>query len=144
MCFWPLHFLKVSPVFNSYIGQWFLEEPNKSSYCSQESIHSPFSRTGFKGTVPEITTGMEHCLNSRAKLQASMSPWPHKVMQSLSSGMSVLENGLFHCSSNSFVSLFLNKLLFGQKTSDYNRIPQGMHGRYRAKVNSCWLILSWG
>lgn len=34
------HFLKVSPVFNSYIGQWFLEEPNKPSCCSQESLYS--------------------------------------------------------------------------------------------------------
>lgn len=63
-----------------------------------------------------------HCLNLRAKLQASVSPWPH--LQSWASGTSVLANGLFHCGSNSLASLFLNKLLFGQKTSDYNRIPQ--------------------
>lgn len=35
---------------------------------------------------------------------------------------------------NSLASLFLNKLLFGHKTSDYSRIPQGMHGRYRGKA----------
>lgn len=34
------HFLKLSPVFNNYIGQRFLEEPNKWSHCSQESLYS--------------------------------------------------------------------------------------------------------
>lgn len=34
------HLLYVSPGFNSYIGHLFLEKPNNSSCCSQESLYS--------------------------------------------------------------------------------------------------------
>lgn len=74
---------------------------------------------------------MEHCLNLRAKLQAS-----HVPLSTQSNAVLAFRH---ECPSkgtvpNSLVSLFLNKLLFAHKTSDYNRIAQGMHGKYRGKA----------